>query len=1644
MSMDEDDGNDADSEFVAIPRMMVPDPIIPSKPIVLNRRRDMPDYTKDVDGLYYKYIDLFALFINEFLPPSQRHRIPPTGAARINPLVATWALIYLEDLIPYFHQLQKEREWFPYDLPQRLLIASLSIASKYLSSTSAVIAPNEIEPKEPMYHAATSPDLWDPPTPLLAGKRLFAIAGTYNYSPKELLANERWFLALIHHRAHVTDERLQQFVQRHKLSLRPAWSGEMRHVQYNPLKKPNMMRFEPRCRKHQIAEYYQRQGLRTLVYPTRMNNCQLSYAEARMAYKEAILKVQTDCKRLKMSQDNHRPIRRNWSQVHDIVKEHVILHGNVNQAAEEIMRGINPYTQHLKRYLNMYLPNAGYEISSTTRYNEKPEACIIAIKDWPMGDEIRLCQGAITQLTKEEDQMLRDRGTDFSVIWSYRKKAHCIFLGPARFVNHDCDPNCKFISYGKDAIAFKTLRPIKCGEEITADYGSNYFGPSNRECGCLTCERRGSGRYKTYHSSELATQSTGPSHIFDDNIESAASTPASNASNSLDGPGEDKDRLRRSHRSRRPVIFNDFVQHPKRQRREAPSREGSSFDDSTSWTEASNRPSPEPEVSPADIPESVEPATPPQQQPVPIEGAVVALEHDDIMANTVPPTSNANRRSSRDFEHASDLLLEGATFPLVTLPPADDENDLLYLFASPVLGPMGRQVPSGYRVTFSSPTLNGHMVAPRDPQYAPSSKSMAQVAVRDIPELHLESATKAGSTLSTSVTPVNHTQHSQPPTQLRPRVPLRIQNSQPTTQSSTPVVTLAPRPVHPQQASSMPILEKSGKCVGKAANKPPANLAKVPRKVACFHCKAKKQGCDGQYPTCSRCRNRGVACKYPEGKLNASQQFASAPMSRSVSTSVINDSSSRPYELQGAGARRVSMEQHVIASHEGMNLLFAAIEQINTLPNQVPPTSVPLQRVQSSHPSLTSRTEDEAGKQKSEGTLPAPESPQKFAVATEQPEIYATHLTTQEPFYRAAPPGDTISKVEHDSSRTDNDIAVDNRLTGDESEMTDLQVGSDSKEHAPAPTSTKEIHMQPQQSDAKESNVTPITHVDASQSALETKDDHKATKQSVDMPEAPPPKERDSLGNAEPLETQDHEVSVRNEAGDLEHEASPDKTSITQVSDGKSIDQEVSQNDAMPAHELNERDDGDHVKHEDLLEELFDISDLSDISDLEEDGTVLGSGQPSSKAARRGKDLSRRKEKHKHGHSADHGKVRCCKSCSEPISDKQLPIPPELSTWSWTPSSAFPNWNPTRCPRCERHFNLYKCEWPERPKRQLYGYEVAAREERKHRAAAEATQEAAAAATNSSASLEARNKKRKGSTASIASNDGQAKSSPTTANFPSNGQLTGKEAMNARRRPRKTVSSDRFINDESTSPSNTLQEDPLKKRRVSVDARADGARASMPNHSQPPHIYSPTQYIQPSPYPGGWSEVYPSGPTSIPSDIIHQPRTKIVNDLPQWHHFYRPQDENMAFARAGRPLAPLAPLPSTTASAFQSSAFNNVLPWPAVSQAPSSIVKPALLRVTLRDNALDSMSDFTDVSTRETSYDGTPQPSHTTVGAQKPDIEARQSILSPPDHRRPKTKFHEGVDPNGFGVWNFRKDTPLNYETARQALPNEMRSPSLM
>lgn len=53
----------------------------------------------------------------------------------------------------------------------------------------------------------------------------------------------------------------------------------------------------------------------------------------------------------------------------------------------------------------------------------------------------------------------------------------------ARYVNHSCRPNCEVRIYAK-RVRIWTTRPIKPGEELTYDYGKEYFDEYIKPFGC--------------------------------------------------------------------------------------------------------------------------------------------------------------------------------------------------------------------------------------------------------------------------------------------------------------------------------------------------------------------------------------------------------------------------------------------------------------------------------------------------------------------------------------------------------------------------------------------------------------------------------------------------------------------------------------------------------------------------------------------------------------------------------------------------------------------------------------------------------------------------------------------------------------------------------------------------------------------------------------------------------------------------------------------------------------------------------------------------------------------------------------------------------------------------------------------------------
>ncbi|KAI0278485.1 hypothetical protein BGY98DRAFT_533986 [Russula aff. rugulosa BPL654] len=163
----------------------------------------------------------------------------------------------------------------------------------------------------------------------------------------------------------------------------------------------------------------------------------------------------------------------------------------------------NPFLKysHASRYMELYLPTGSIEIAHTQRYSHftgKSELCILATRALAPGSVLSELKGSMADLTETDEVELKrtDRRNsqggsrrDFSVIHSKQLKKNHLFLGPARFVNHDCDNNCELFREGR-YITFRVVKPIAVGEEVTAHYGDGYFGRGNRDCLCETCEKR--------------------------------------------------------------------------------------------------------------------------------------------------------------------------------------------------------------------------------------------------------------------------------------------------------------------------------------------------------------------------------------------------------------------------------------------------------------------------------------------------------------------------------------------------------------------------------------------------------------------------------------------------------------------------------------------------------------------------------------------------------------------------------------------------------------------------------------------------------------------------------------------------------------------------------------------------------------------------------------------------------------------------------------------------------------------------------------------------------------------------------------------------------------------------------------------------
>ena len=117
------------------------------------------------------------------------------------------------------------------------------------------------------------------------------------------------------------------------------------------------------------------------------------------------------------------------------------------------------------------------------------------------GETIQYLCGTLVEMTSEEEKDLDLTRRDFSIVTSSRSKRTSLFLGPARFANHDCKANARLTTTGSWGMSVVAVTAIDEGEEITVTYGEDYFGENNCECLCGSCEKEAIGGWTKPESS---------------------------------------------------------------------------------------------------------------------------------------------------------------------------------------------------------------------------------------------------------------------------------------------------------------------------------------------------------------------------------------------------------------------------------------------------------------------------------------------------------------------------------------------------------------------------------------------------------------------------------------------------------------------------------------------------------------------------------------------------------------------------------------------------------------------------------------------------------------------------------------------------------------------------------------------------------------------------------------------------------------------------------------------------------------------------------------------------------------------------------------------------------------------------------------
>jgi hypothetical protein len=113
--------------------------------------------------------------------------------------------------------------------------------------------------------------------------------------------------------------------------------------------------------------------------------------------------------------------------------------------------------------------------------NPKAGRGIFAAEDIEEAETIELCP--VIQLSKEDSLKVKETLlNNYCFMWGggFEKEKVAVCLGHGSLYNHSYNPNATYIKNLEDGvIEFVAIKPIKKGEEITANY--NYGDPNSKK-----------------------------------------------------------------------------------------------------------------------------------------------------------------------------------------------------------------------------------------------------------------------------------------------------------------------------------------------------------------------------------------------------------------------------------------------------------------------------------------------------------------------------------------------------------------------------------------------------------------------------------------------------------------------------------------------------------------------------------------------------------------------------------------------------------------------------------------------------------------------------------------------------------------------------------------------------------------------------------------------------------------------------------------------------------------------------------------------------------------------------------------------------------------------------------------------------------